>query len=205
MSANSHSKAQADDPGFQHEYDGIVEYDNPLPGWWKNLFWITVIWSPFYAFYYHFGMGQSVEEAYESQVAEQVDAQLSQLGVLLPDNQTVLDFTQKKEWMSAMAGVFRGQCAQCHASDGGGNIGPNLTDLHWRNPKEPKDLVAVITNGAANGSMPAFGARFREPQIILLAAYVASLQGSAPANALPPDGVELPAWSTFAAQVSQGQ
>ena len=202
MSASTQSSPHPEEPDFQHEYDGIVEYDNPLPGWWKNLFWLTVIWSPFYAFYYHFGKGPSVEEAYESQVAAQVEAQLSQLGVLLPDNPTVLGFTERSEWMGAMAGVFRGQCAQCHASDGGGNIGPNLTDMHWKNVKEPKDLVTVITNGAANGSMPAFGARFREPQIILLAAYVASLQGTTPANALPADGEELLPWSSFVVPVS---
>lgn len=45
--------ADTKDRVFEHDYDGIREYDNPLPPWWVSLFYITVIWGVLYVFYYH--------------------------------------------------------------------------------------------------------------------------------------------------------
>ena len=48
-----------------HEYDGITEYDNPMPGWWKATFWATFVFSLGYLFHYVVaGKGESVAEAY---------------------------------------------------------------------------------------------------------------------------------------------
>ena len=51
---------------IDHDYDGIQEYDNDLPGWWKALFLITIIFAVIYVPYYHFvGDSQEVEYAKE--------------------------------------------------------------------------------------------------------------------------------------------
>ena len=50
-----------------HSYDGIQEYDNPLPGWWRFLFWVSIIFAPIYYFYFHFGVdGRSIHDQYET-------------------------------------------------------------------------------------------------------------------------------------------
>jgi cytochrome c oxidase cbb3-type subunit 3 len=53
-----------EDKLFDHDYDGIQEFDNILPPWWLNLFYITIIWGVIYFFYYH------VFEIGDLQVAE---------------------------------------------------------------------------------------------------------------------------------------
>ena len=59
-----------DDPLLEHNYDGIQEYDNPLPGWWKWLFVATILFSPLYMLFYHSGVeGRSVEAQYEAAMA----------------------------------------------------------------------------------------------------------------------------------------
>ncbi len=179
---------------LQHDYDGIREYDNPLPGWWVWLFWATIIYSGFYWVYYHIGDGPTVEEKHEVAMVRHIEAQLAQIGELKPDNETIVRYMHNEDWMRAMGGVFRGQCAQCHAADGGGLIGPNLTDGYYQHVREPADIFRVIRDGAAGGSMPPFEGRMREPQMILIAAYVASLRGTEPAQPLAPDGRRAPPW-----------
>ena len=56
-------------PKTDHNYDGIEEYDNPLPGWWKWLFWLTIFFSVPYFFWYHIGEGSSLQEEYDTSVA----------------------------------------------------------------------------------------------------------------------------------------
>ena len=97
----------------------------------------------------------------------------------------------------AMAGAFENNCAQCHRADLGGNIGPNLTDDHWKNVKSPVDIVRVISEGVPGTAMTAWKNRFREPQIMLIAAYVASRRGSGPPNPKAAEGVVIEAWDRW--------
>lgn len=182
---------------LNHNYDGIQEYDNPLPGWWVWLFWVSIIFSAGYWMYYHIGVGPSLEDKYDRAVVAHVERQLAQLGDLRADNETIIRFMNDEQYMRAMGGVFRAQWAQCHGADGGGLIGPSLADEFFKNVREPSDIFKVIRDGAANGNMPFFADRMREPQMILIAAYVASLRGTEPAAPRVPEGVRIAPWPTF--------
>jgi len=178
-----------------HHYDGISEFDNPLPGWWKWLFYASIAFSVVYIMYYHIGPGPDTEEKYLASVASHVEAQLALLGELNADNETILTFSSNEEWMSAMGGVFRGNCSQCHASDGGGNVGPNLCDDFYKNVKEPTDIFNVIANGIEGTQMTAWADRFKEPQMILLSAYVVALRDTTPSAPKAPEGTEIATWT----------
>jgi len=182
---------------FEHDFDGIREYDNPLPGWWKHLFTASVVFSFFYILYYHVGVGPSIEEKYEMEQTAYIEKQLELLGAIEPTNEYIVEYMNKPQWMQGMAGVFRGNCAQCHANDGGGNIGPNLTDDYWKNVTEPEDIYRVIANGIPGTQMAAWSDRLMDKQIIVLAAYVASLRGTTPAAPKEPEGSEIPPWPTL--------
>ncbi|VTU41154.1 Cytochrome c oxidase subunit III [Variovorax sp. PBS-H4] len=66
-------------------------------------------------------------------------------------------------------------CNGCHAQ-GGGGIGPALTDDQWRYGSEPAQIFSTIVQGRPNG-MPSFGGHLSEDQIWQLTAYVRSMSG----------------------------
>jgi cytochrome c oxidase cbb3-type subunit 3 len=161
---------------FRHDHDGIMEFDNPLPGWWRWLFIGSIAFSVAYVVYYHGGEGATIAEAYDTEVVAHLEQQLASLGTIAADDATIMRLTaEKADMIAAMGGMFRANCAPCHRDDAGGNIGPNLTDDHWKNVKAPADIFRVVSEGVPGTAMASWKSRFREPQIILLAAYVASL------------------------------
>ena len=182
---------------MNYEYDGIREYDNPLPFWWVWLWAGSVVFSIGYTAWYHMGKGASIHEKYEVAVTRAVEKQLAGLGEIRADNATILRLMQDDGMMDAVAGIFRGNCAQCHGNEGGGNIGPNLTDEKYKNIVEPADFYTVIAEGIPGTSMPAWSQRLREPQMILLSAYVARLRGTSPSIAIAPEGTVAAPWESF--------
>ena len=178
-----------------HTYDGIKEYDNPLPGWWKFLFWLSIFFAPIYLFYFHFGVeGRTIHDQYERQMARVFEVRFEEIGVLEPDRKTILEYMNKPDWLAVGKVVFKTNCVSCHGADGGGLVGPNLTDDSWKNVRNIEDIAKVIANGAANGSMPAWKNRMsHQNQIVLTAAYIASLRAN-PVDGKAPEGNPIPAW-----------
>ena len=178
-----------------HSYDGICEYDNPLPRWWKWLFIGTFAFSVIYFPYYHFGAsGRSVAERYDLAIGENTKLQFAEIGELTPDEPTILRYMGKKDWMRVGQSVFKSNCGTCHRADGGGLIGPNLGDDFYKNVKEVNDLYRVISNGAAGGAMPAWKHRLKNNELILTAAYVASLRGTHPKGGKEGEGNKIDPW-----------
>ena len=92
--------------------------------------------------------------------------------------------------------VYKTNCVSCHGADGTGLVGPNLTDEYWKNVRKVEDIAKVISEGAANGAMPAWQNRLsHQNQIVLTAAYVASLRDS-PKTGKPPvaEAKVIPPW-----------
>ena len=100
-----------------------------------------------------------------------------------------------KKWLAAGRSAYKANCVSCHGQNGEGNIGPNLTDDHWKNVKTIEDLYKVIDEGAANGSMPAWRNRLTHINTrILTAAYVASLRGSLAGGGKAAEGNKIAPW-----------
>jgi cytochrome c oxidase cbb3-type subunit 3 len=190
------SSANSNEAPILHSYDGIQEYDNPLPGWWKWIFWITIIVTPFYIMYFHCGApGRSVDEMYQASVSENTRKQYAEIGDLAADEATVIKFLKEPKWVGVGQSIFKANCVSCHAADGGGNVGPNLCDDNYKHIKKLPDIIKVINEGVAGGAMPAWASRFsHKNDIILVSVYVASLRGSKPANGKAPDGSPIAAW-----------
>ena len=88
---------------FQHEYDGIREYDNPLPGWWLFLFWVTILFSAWYLLYYQFGHGETVPQQYDREMLALYDLQTKQLLKLGPINdELIVSFAAKPSHFSSV-------------------------------------------------------------------------------------------------------
>ena len=119
---------------LDHNFDGIQEYDNPLPPWWVYLFIITIIWGVLYFFYYDVtGLGEGRQvQLYQQEVAE-FNKKLKTSGAAgaftLNEKDKVL--STDKTTLDKGKELFTKNCVACHGPDGQGGIGPNLTDDFW--------------------------------------------------------------------------
>lgn len=180
---------------LDHDCDGIREYDNPMPFWWSAIFWLTIVFAlPYFAYYHLGGVGTSVADGYDTEVGEFYEAQAAKLGDLKGDDATIVQLSTDRKKLLAGQNMFRANCAPCHAPDGGGKTGPNLTDDFYINVRAPKDIFRVVRDGIETKGMPRWGKRFSDPQIVLLSSYVASLRGTAAASPKEPQGDRIAAW-----------
>ncbi|WP_432798586.1 cbb3-type cytochrome c oxidase N-terminal domain-containing protein [Poriferisphaera sp. WC338] len=185
-----------------HNYDGIEEYDNPLPGWWVWLFWGTIIFSVIYFAITMAAGGYRQDGGVLAPVAEYnrekqfwTEKKLASTGELIANEETLVSLMQSEKLLESGKKIYAGKCAVCHAPNGAGLVGPNLTDDKYRNVKSILDVYTVIRDGAGNGSMPAHKTLLEDPDIILVSAYVASLRGQNLTGLAPQAvDVEIPAW-----------
>lgn len=165
-----------------HVYDGIEEYDNPLPRWWFNMFIITIVFSIGYLIYYP-GMGAwkgiggwtSKNELAADQEAALEDYKES-FGKF--SQMSIEELVYDDNAMKMGARLFANNCAVCHGADGGGNTGfPNLTDTDWLYGGAPENIKQSITHGR-QGAMPAWGAILGEEKVGQVTEYVLQLSGA---------------------------
>lgn len=181
---------------MDHEYDGIREFDNPTPGWWHVLFLASVVFSVCYTAWYHVSpLSESIWDKWRVAEVDEFARIFGEIGDLEGDAPTIARMMKDEQMMAVAQGIFQGNCAACHAKDGGGINGVNLTDNHYKNVKGLADLFTVITKGAANGAMPSWENMISRNERVILAAYVANLRGTTPAAARAPEGEEIPAWT----------
>jgi cytochrome c oxidase cbb3-type subunit 3 len=84
--------------------------------------------------------------------------------------------------------IFAAACAPCHGADGGGRIGPNLTDAYWLHGGSPESIQRSVHDGWVDKGMPAWGPSLGEYRVREVAAYVVSLRGTNVAGGKPPQG-----------------
>lgn len=244
---------------IEHDFDGIQEYDNDLPGWWKALFLITIIISIIYVPYYHLAgdlqdveyqkeMGTYVESsergamtAYTSPYAgdgemtpalratinEVLDApfddqilramgkanadQLAKLEAAFPEAYAVYasggaapaavvaapeetptaNLAVLTDDVSLTAGkkIWDTQCFSCHLNDGGGLIGPNMTDKYWIHGGDMASIVNLIKVGVPAKGMIPWESTLTPDQINQVASFImVKLVGTSPANPKAPEG-----------------
>lgn len=168
-------------PTTGHSYDGIVEYDHPLPKWWFHMFVWTAVFAIGYLILYP-GLGsykgllgwtsvgqweeevQRAEERYGPLYAQYMDMEIEELA-------------GHPQAMRLGRRLFGNNCAQCHGADARGSYGfPNLTDDDWLWGGSPEQIRTTITEGR-RGTMPPWGPVIGETGVINVAEYVFSLSG----------------------------
>jgi cytochrome c oxidase cbb3-type subunit 3 len=193
------------DPLTGHEYDGIVEYDNPMPAWWRRTFWATVVFSLGYLVHYEMsGNGPSVEQSYELEMAEHRERVAAQaLGEELTE-EGLANLMHDPALMKDARRVYVARCVQCHADRGQGNIGPNLTDDHWLyGSARLMDLHEIVSNGRPQKGMPAWARQLRPVELAQVAAYVGTLRNTNVVGR-PPQGSRIVAQSHDVAPGTSG-
>ncbi len=175
---------------LDHDYDGIKELDNNLPPWWVYLFYACVVFAFVYMVRYEIlgADNQEMELKKEVAAAKIEVAEYMKTAPDLMDEKTVTLLTDAAD-LAAGKEIYTTNCAACHRADGGGQIGPNLTDNQWILGGGIKNLFHTITNGGRDGKgMIAWKGTLKPKEIQKVASYILSLQGSNPAAAKAPEG-----------------
>ena len=169
-----------------HEYDGIKELDNVLPPWWLYLFYITIVFAVIYFGYYEVykTTPMSVDE-YKAEMAE-----AEKLAASVEITAETVQLIEDEASLANGKAVFDANCVSCHLADGGGLIGPNLTDKYWKNGKGTvNDVFGIITDGVPGTAMVSWKALISPKDRQDLSSYIlVKLQGSTPANPKAPEG-----------------
>ncbi|PRO73391.1 cytochrome-c oxidase, cbb3-type subunit III [Alteromonas alba] len=187
-----------------HEFDGIVEINNPLPRWWTILFYATIVWSFFYLALYpglgsfegFWGWRSSNQDIRSLEESAQARIDAKEQGLIVEYDRE-LDYAAEKfdpifeayaqvpveelvkneEAVKVGQRLFMQNCSQCHGSDARGNMGfPNLTDDDWLYGGSGAKIKETLINGRV-AAMPAWIDAMGEQGIKETVAYVLSLSG----------------------------
>ena len=174
---------------FEHTYDGIRELDNKVPPWFSWLFYITIIFAVYYMFDYHvLETGKLMYEEYDDEMnlASLEMERLKKSGTLInEDNVTVLSEAAKLE---SGKKIFDNNCIACHAADGGGLVGPNLTDDYWIHGGGIQNVFKVVKYGVPEKGMISWQTQLNSNQIQEVSSYILSLHGTNPTAPKQPEG-----------------
>ena len=178
---------------MDHDADGIKELDNNLPRWWLWLFYLTIIFSVFYLWWFYLsGFGSNSQLRFERAAYE---AHLVRRDRLLLASARADIFAEPSTDPDVLArgrGIYLVNCVACHMESGAGQIGPNLTDNYFIHGPAYADTVRIIQNGVVEKGMIAWKNQLRPDDIQAVASYVYSLRGTNPPNPKAPEGMEHP-------------
>lgn len=216
MSAKQTNRKPGEVETTGHSWDGIEEYNNPLPKWWLYIFYITIVFSIVYSVLYPAWpmltratpglLGYSTRGALAAEM-ERFDAQQQPMRdklVATPLDQVQNDPELLQFAQDAGAAVFRTNCAQCHGSGAAGvQAGgfPNLLDDDWLWGGTLDDIVTTVTHGVRNtddpdarySQMPAFGkdGLLTPEQVGAVVQYVMSFSNAATDPGLVDEGKQI--------------
>lgn len=175
---------------MDHNYDGIQELDNNLPPWWEYLFYIGIIFGIVYFAHYEFFGGDNQETELKKEMA-QAKIDVEKYLKTAPDSmdeKTVVLLTDAQS-LEEGKNIFVQNCAACHRADGGGQIGPNLTDDKWILGGGVKNVFQTIIKGGRDGKgMIAWKGTLKPKEIQKVTSYILSLQGSNPKDSKEEEG-----------------
>ncbi len=175
---------------LDHNYDGIKELDNNLPPWWLYGFYATIIFAFVYMLRYHVFNADDQFAEYDIEYAEANKAieEYKKTAKNLVDVNTVEVLTETAD-LNAGKKIFETNCVACHMADGGGGIGPNLTDKHWILGGGIKNVFNTISEGGRDGKgMVSWKANLKPIEMAQVASYVLQFQGTTPANPKEAEG-----------------
>lgn len=191
MLSRSKSIEQEADIMLDHDYDGIKELDNVLPPWWVNLFYATAIFAVVYLFRFHVMNDYTQDQEFQQEV-ELANLEMEKNKLINPKEEITFEkvtLLTDAESLAKGKEIFTNACAACHKPDGGGIVGPNLTDEYWINGGGIKNVFKLIAEGSkTNPSMVGWAKTLGTTEVQKVASYVLSLQGTKPAGGKAAEG-----------------
>ncbi len=174
---------------LDHDYDGIRELDNKIPPWFQFLFWGTIIWALIYLFVFHIsGTGQLQDAEYKAEVQQAAFERelLVKSGAMI--NEETVTLATDAAALAEGKEIFAKNCVTCHAADGGGGVGPNLTDDYWIHGGGIKNIFKTIKYGVPAKGMITWQSQLDPAKMRSVASYILTLHGTKPAAPKAPQG-----------------
>jgi len=170
---------------LDHDYDGIRELDNKLPRWWVWLFNLSIVFAILYLIYYHvLDAGPLMAAQYQAEMA--IGEKIKAAAVAEFENRMVsLQPSTDPLMLAEGRETFEKLCAPCHRSDGGGLVGPNLTDDYWIHGSNFGDNLKIIWNGVPSKGMVTWKGVLKPGTIHAVGSYIYTLRGTHPKNPKP--------------------
>jgi len=190
-----------------HVYDGIREYDKPMPRWWLTIFWLSIVWGlGYFAAYPSLGnwegflriqhqdgsvtpwtSANEMQNEFDRNNTKFLNEYKQRFGTM-----TVAEMSDDPRAIKMGQRLFLQNCAVCHGSAAKGAVGfPNLTDNDWLYGGKPENIVETLHKGR-KGGMPAWKDKLGEDGVKATAEYVMSLSGRGNLNgALLEEGQKL--------------
>lgn len=170
-----------------HEYDGIRELDNDLPSWWKWLFIVTIVFSIVYVVRLWVFRADDLIQKKEFE-KEMVDAKSNPANAKPAESFEIKVLTDEVSLASGQE-TWMKICSVCHLADGGGLVGPNMTDKYWIHGGKIEDLFKILETGVIEKGMISYKDQLSPKQRLEVASYVlVKLQGTTPATPKAPQG-----------------
>lgn len=175
---------------LDHNYDGIRELDHPLPKWWLFTFYITIAFAAFYYVHHTFMGAKTLDQEYTAEMESINKAQeewMQKHGGFNWDKYNAYIATPEAQKLGKKR--YKRKCKACHAKDGGGGVGPNLTDDYWIHGSGDAEMVYnIINQGVVDKGMQAWKGVLTDEEIMAVTAYVIKLKGTTPENPKEPQG-----------------
>ena len=164
-----------------HNYDGIRELNNVTPPWFTTAFVLSIIFAGVYLYRYHIAKSAPLMvEEYQMEIAkanlEHEEYLKTQASNIDESNVAILTGAD----LDAGKKVFTTLCAACHRTDGGGAVGPNMTDDYWLHGGSLQDIFKTIKYGVPDKGMISWKEQLTPQQIAQVANYIVTLRGTNP-------------------------
>jgi len=192
-----HDEPTHSPPLMDHAYDGIQEYDNPLPGWWSAIFIGSIVFAAMYGFYFHVAnWGRTPDQRYAADLADFNDkkSMRDQAEAAHINEPALARNALDMKLVEHGAEVFAAKCVACHGAEGRGLIGPNLTDSFQLHGSTRMDVFHTVHDGVSGTAMIAWGEQLAAADILDVVAYVATLRGQNLDGGKAPQGERVEAF-----------
>ncbi len=176
---------------LDHSYDDIQELNHPLPSWWSTFWAISIVYAIGYFAYYQFMGGPTLKEEFDKDFkiveAKQLEFKKRESGF----NQEYYAKVLADGGVKKGKEVYDLNCMPCHAENGAGDVGPNLTDDHWLLAQgTPDTLYSIVFNGSEANGMPIWSELISKDEIYQAVAYVMTFKNTF-VKGKEPEGVKV--------------
>ena len=154
-----------------HDYDGIRELDNDLPPWWKWLFYLSIVFAVVYMVNLLVFKSDNLVQEKEFQ-KEMAEAELA----MPKDSQQAIEFEivllENEEALASGAETWAKICSVCHLMDGGGLVGPNMTDNYWIHGNTIEEQFHIVTVGVIEKGMIPYSHQLSEQKLLEVICFI---------------------------------